>query len=125
MRSPIARRRRSRELGLGLLAVVVTCSGYVLLLLADRPDIPADLWVFLLAVLGLYVVAHVAVRRFAPRSDPTLLPIAFLLNGIGYFTISRLDRDLARVQALWTGIGIGAFVVTLVHVRALRALELF
>jgi peptidoglycan glycosyltransferase len=123
MRSPTARRRRSRELGLGLLAVVVTGAGYVLLLLADRPDIPADLWVFLLAVLGLYVVAHLAVRRFAPRSDPTLLPIAFLLNGIGYFTISRLDRDLARVQAVWTAVGIAAFVLTLVVVRNVRTLE--
>ena len=95
----------------------------MLLLLADRPDIPADLWVFLLAVLGLYVVAHLAVRRFAPRSDPTLLPIAFLLNGIGYFTISRLDRDLARVQAVWTAVGIAAFVLTLVVVRNVRTLE--
>ena len=123
MRSPTAKRRRSRELGLGLLAVVVTGAGYVLLLLADRPDIPADLWVFLLAVLGLYVVAHLAVRRFAPHADPTLLPIAFLLNGIGYFTISRLDRDLARVQAIWTAVGIGAFVLTLVVVKHIRTLE--
>jgi cell division protein FtsW (lipid II flippase) len=123
MRSPTARRRRSRELGLGLLAVVVIGAGYVLLLLADRPDIPADLWVFLLAVLGLYLVAHLAVRRFAPRADPTLLPIAFLLNGIGYVTISRLDRDLARIQAIWTAVGIGAFVLTLVVVRNIRTLE--
>jgi peptidoglycan glycosyltransferase len=123
VKSPTARRRRSRELGLGLLAVVVTCSGYLLLLLADRPDIPADLWVFLAAVLGLYVAAHLAVRRFAPRADPTLLPIAFLLNGIGYFTISRLDRDLARVQAVWTAVGILAFVLTLVFVRNVRTLE--
>ena len=123
MRSPTAKRRRSRELGLGLLAVVVTAAGYVLLLLADRPDIPADLWVFLLAVLGLYVVAHLAVRRFAPRADPTLLPLAFLLNGIGYITISRLDRDLARVQAVWTAVGIGAFVLTLVIVKHVRTLE--
>ena len=123
VKSPTARRRRSRELGLGLLAVVVTAAGYVLLLLADRPDIPADLWVFLLAVLGLYVVAHLAVRRFAPRADPTLLPIAFLLNGIGYITISRLDRDLARVQAIWTAVGIAAFVVTLIVVRNIRTLE--
>ena len=88
------RRRRSRELGLGLLAVVIVgvrlraarCS-------PTGPTLPADLWVFLVAVLGLYVVAHLAVRRFAPRADPTLLPlIAFLLNGIGFVTISRLDR---------------------------------
>src|SRR4029078_9714044 len=73
--------------------------------------------------LGLYVVAHLAVRRFAPRSDPTLLPIAFLLNGIRYFTISRLDPDPARVQAVWTAVGIAAFVLTLVVVRNIRTLE--
>jgi cell division protein FtsW (lipid II flippase) len=122
-RSPVARRRRGNELGLGFMAVIVTGGGYVLLLLADKPNIPADLWVFLLAVLGLYVVAHFSVRRFAPRSEPTLLPLAFLLNGIGYFTISRLDRDLARVQAVWTAVGIAAFVLTLVMVRNVRTLE--
>ena len=74
-------------------------------------------------MLGLYLVAHLAVRRFAPRADPTLLPIAFLLNGIGFITISRLDRDLARVQAVWTAVGIAAFVVTLVVVRHVRTLE--
>ena len=70
-RSPVARRRRGNELGLGLMAVIVTGGGYVLLLLADKPDIPADLWLFLGAVLGLYLVAHIAVRRFAPRGSDT------------------------------------------------------
>jgi peptidoglycan glycosyltransferase len=105
------------------MAVVVVCSGYVLLLLADRPDIPADLWVFLTGVLGLYLVAHLAVRRFAPRADPTLLPIAALLNGLGFVTISRLDRDLARAQAIWTAVGVAAFVLTLIVVRHVRVLE--
>ena len=105
------------------MAVVTTCAGYVLLLLADRPDIPADLWVFLAAVLGLYVIAHLAVRAFAPRADPTLLPIAAMLNGIGFVVISRLDRDLARVQAIWTAVAVGVFVLTLVAVRSIRVLE--
>jgi peptidoglycan glycosyltransferase len=122
-RSPVARRRRGSELGLGLLAVVIIAGGYVLLLLAEKPDLPSDLWLFLVALLGLYLVAHLAVRRFAPRADPTLLPIAFILNGIGFVTISRLDRDLARVQAIWTAFGIGAFVLTLILVRRVRTLE--
>jgi peptidoglycan glycosyltransferase len=125
--SPVARRRRNSELGLGLLAVVITAAGWVLLLLANRPDIPSDLWAFLLAVLGLYLAAHLAVRRFAPRADPTLLPIAFLLNGIGYVVISRLDdggkHDLARVQAIWTAVGIAVFALTLVFVRRVQTLE--
>jgi len=123
MRSPTATRRRTRELGLGLHAVVVTGAGYVLLLLAERPDIPADLWGVLAALLGLYVVAHLAVRRYAPRADPTLLPVAFLLNGIGYVTISRLDRNLARVQAVWTAVAIVALVLVLAVVRNVRLVE--
>jgi peptidoglycan glycosyltransferase len=118
-----ARSRRANELGLGLMAVVIIGGGYVLLALADKPDVPPDLWVFLAAVLGLYVAAHLAVRRFAPRADPTLLPIAALLNGIGFIAISRLDRDLARIQAGWTAVAVGAFIVTLLVVRNIRTLE--
>ncbi|MET0420294.1 MAG: FtsW/RodA/SpoVE family cell cycle protein, partial [Acidimicrobiia bacterium] len=123
MRSPVARRRRAQELGLGLMAVVVTAGGYVLLLLADSAVLPPDLWVFMCVVLGLYLVAHLAVRRFAPRADATLLPIAAILNGIGFVAISRLDRELARVQAGWIAMGVVAFVLTLVFVPQVRVLE--
>jgi peptidoglycan glycosyltransferase len=122
-RSVTGRRRRANELGLGLMAVLITSGGYVLLLLAEKPDLPADLWLFLLAMLGLYVFAHLAVRRFAPRADPTLLPIAAALNGIGFITISRLDRDLARIQAGWTAVAVVAFLLTLMFVRRVRTLE--
>jgi cell division protein FtsW (lipid II flippase) len=122
-RSLTARRRRANELGLGLMAVVIVAGGYVLLLLAEKPDLPPDLWVFLAVMLSLYLVAHVAVRRFAPRADATLLPIAALLNGIGFITISRLDRDLARIQAGWTAFAVLAFVATLLVVRHVRTLE--
>ena len=124
MRSPVARRRRAaRSSASGswrwsspAAATCCCCS-------PTSPTCPPDLWVFLLAVLGLYLVAHLAVRRFAPRADPTLLPIAALLNGIGFVTISRLDRDLARVQAVWTAVGVAAFVLTLIVVRHIRTLE--
>jgi cell division protein FtsW (lipid II flippase) len=121
--SVTARRRRGSELGLGLLAIVVTAGGYVLLLLADGPELPPDLWVILAALFGLFVVAHVALRRLAPRADGTLLPIAALLTGIGFITISRLDRELARIQSLWIALGVGAFVLTLMLVRRVSILE--
>lgn len=119
----LARHRRGSELVLGLLAVVVSVGGYVLLALADGPDLPPDLVAFLGSVLGLYVVAHLAVRRLAPNADGTLLPIAAILNGIGFVTIARLDENLARIQAVWTAVGVGTFVVTLLLVRRARTLE--
>ena len=40
------------------------------------PSCPPTSGLFLASVLGLYVVAHLAVRRFAPGADATLLPLA-------------------------------------------------
>jgi cell division protein FtsW (lipid II flippase) len=74
-------------------------------------------------ILGLFVTAHIAVRWFAPEADGMLLPLAALLNGIGYVFIARLDSALADNQATWTAVGIVAFVATLVVVRKARDLE--
>ncbi len=115
--------RRSTELSLGLLAVVIVGVGYLLVQLADRPDVPPDLWVLLLALLGLFVIAHLAVQRLAPGADPVLLPLAALLNGVGFVTVARLDPELGRGQALWAAVSVAAFVGTLAVVRRVRTLE--
>jgi len=118
-----AHRLRNVELRLGLVAVSITVFGYLLVQLADRPDLPPDLWFFVAAVIGLFVLAHLAVRALAPQASPVLLPLAAFLNGIGFVVISRLDPELARVQAGWTAAGIGAFWLTLAIVRRVRTLE--
>jgi peptidoglycan glycosyltransferase len=122
-----ATRRRNSELTLGVLAIVITAGGYVLLALSEGPALPANIWVFLGILFGLYVAAHVAVRSLAPRADATLLPLAALLNGIGFIVITRIDRDasdqLAPAQAVWTGVGVLAFIGTLALVRRVAILE--
>jgi cell division protein FtsW (lipid II flippase) len=118
-----SRHRRNVELRLGLIAVAITVFGYLLVLLADKADLPPDLWFFVVAVVGLFVLAHLAVRALAPQATPVLLPVAAFLNGIGFITISRLDPELARIQAGWTAAGIGAFWATLAIVRRIRTLE--
>jgi peptidoglycan glycosyltransferase len=119
----LARHRRNVELTLGLLTIVVTMGGYVLVALADGPELPPDLFLLLGAVFGLYLVAHLTIRRVAPAADGTLLPLAAVLNGIGFVTIARLDRELARIQSVWVAVAVAAFVATLVLVRDLRTLE--
>jgi peptidoglycan glycosyltransferase len=131
--SALGRKRRNAELGLGFLAVVVTIGGYILLALANGPSLPPDLWPLLAGIVILYLVAHVAVRRLAPGADGALLPLAAVLNGIGFVTIARIDRGLvdlgnkdprlASIQSGWTAVGVAAFVLTLLVVRNVRTLE--
>jgi cell division protein FtsW (lipid II flippase) len=115
--------RRNTELGLVLLAAVLTSGAYALASLGRSASLPANIVPFLVIILGLLATAHVATRRLAPGADSILLPLGGLLNGIGYVFIARLDPDLAALQAVWTAFGIGAFVGTLVLVRRMRDLE--
>ncbi len=121
--------RRNTELGLLVLGTLVTVGAYLLASLAKDATIPANIGPFLAIVLGLMVVAHVAVRRLAPDADGTLLPIAALLNGLGYVFIVRLDeakanpKNLAGLQSGWIAVGVVAFVLTLVLLRRVRDLE--
>ena len=115
--------RRNTELGLILLGAVITAGIYTLASLGTTADLPADIIPFLAVVLALLAGAHVATRRLAPAGDSVLLPLAGLLNGIGYVWIARLDQGLAALQATWTAVGIMAFVATLAVVRRARDLE--
>jgi cell division protein FtsW (lipid II flippase) len=126
--APLARTRRRTELSLGLLVVIVTVGGYILVALANGPNLPPDLYAFLACVFGLYVIAHFAIRRLTPFADPTLLPLAAMLNGIGFVTIARLDRanihhPLAPIQSLWVAISMAVFVLTLLIVRDVHVFE--
>ena len=119
----IAALRRQTELGLVVLGALITVGLYTLASLGTTASIPANVVPFLGVILGLFGIAHVATRRFAPTADGTLLPIAGLLNGIGYVFIARLDKDLAGLQATWTAVGIGAYILTLVVVRRTREFD--
>jgi peptidoglycan glycosyltransferase len=119
----IERLRRNSELGLIVIGALITAAAYVLASLGRTASIPANAGPFLGIVLGLFVAAHLAVRKLAPGADGTLLPLAGLLNGIGYVFIARLDEDLAGLQAMWTAVGVLGFVGVLIVVRRTRDLE--
>ncbi|HWE57049.1 MAG TPA: FtsW/RodA/SpoVE family cell cycle protein [Acidimicrobiales bacterium] len=122
--APLPARRRT-ELGLIILAVILTGGLYALAGFGKAGNLPANIGPFLVILFGLMVVAHVAMRRLAPNADPILLPIAALLNGIGYVFIARLSPHEARLQAFWTFMGVAVFIVTLLLVRRARDLERF
>jgi peptidoglycan glycosyltransferase len=115
--------RRTTELGLLLLGALITVGAYVLAGLGRTASLPANLVPFLVIVLGLLGLAHMALRALAPEADSMLLPLAGLLNGLGYVMVARLDQRLAGLQALWTAVGVGGFIATVFVVRRVVDLE--
>ena len=115
--SPFARRRRNTELVLLLLAGVITGAAYTVAALGTNAEIPPGIVGFVLVILGLLALAHVAVRYLAAGADATLLPLAAYLHGLGFVMITRLDDELAGLQATWSVVAIGVFVLTLVVVQ--------
>lgn len=122
-RVPIKSSPRSSELGLIILTALVTTGAYILAGFGTLASLPANIGPFLFVIIGLLLAAHVATRSLAPRSDRILLPLAGLLNGIGYVFIARLDDGLAGLQATWSAVGVGAYIITLFVVRRTRDLE--
>ncbi|HEY8546219.1 MAG TPA: FtsW/RodA/SpoVE family cell cycle protein [Acidimicrobiales bacterium] len=121
--------RRNTELGLLVLSSLVIVGAYWLASMAQGSEIRESLTPFLGVVLGAPIVGHVAIRRLAPQADGILLPLASLLNGIGYVFIVRLDEharfkgNLPALQASWLMLGMGAFVATLIFLSQTRTLE--
>ncbi len=121
--SLIGQSRRRAELGLIVLAVAITAGAYTLASLGQTASVPVNIGPFLGVLFALFLGAHLAVRRLAPEADGILLPMCFMLNGIGYVFIARLAPEQAGLQAVWTAVGIAAFVGTLLFVRRARDLE--
>lgn len=113
----VAHVRRSTELGLVLLSAVITATAYILATLGEESTMPARIVPFVLFVLSLMAIAHIAVRFVARGADPLLLPTAAFLHGLGYVMIARLSDRWAGLQATWSLVGIGAFVLTLLVVE--------
>ena len=110
-------------------AVLLPAAGYALLHLGrDLSVFGRDTLIRLGVLLLGAMILHVAIRRLAPNADPTLVPLAVLLNGLGLVMVHRIDlgRDpattLATSQATWTIVGVVVAVATLLVVRSHRDL---
>jgi cell division protein FtsW (lipid II flippase) len=134
LRSPTSNRtrrgvkaRRRTEFGLLVAASGIIVAAYVLMILGNTSKVPSDLAPLLVSILLLGGVTHVANRIFAPDANAVVMPIVFLLNGLGYVVISRIDlgtgKHYAPLQAAWTAAGVAAYVVTLFAVRRSRDLD--
>lgn len=123
---------RRAEALLLLLAVVLVTYGLLASGLAQTGTVPARLPGFAASFLCLAGTAHLAVRRWAPHADPLILPLAFLLTGLGLVLIQRLDTSYATRfhapaaapgQLVWIVLGTAAFIVVIAALRNYRRLQ--
>ncbi len=131
----VPRKRRGAELWLLLLATVVGVGAYIAVGLGFDGDIPTDTPRLAGGIVGMALIAHVAIRRLAPYADPELLPIVVALNGLGLAMIHRIDLSLeadgspvgpfAGNQLIWTALGVASFIAVLLVVRDHRRLQAF
>jgi hypothetical protein len=136
---PLPRGRRSTELAMLCFAIGIVAFAYAAVGLGLNGHVPGGLVVYVAGFAALMLLAHLAVRRFAPWADPLMLPLAALLNGIGIVMIYRLQESgrggnpglqistltahAALYQLVWTAVGMAAFVAVLVLIRQPRILQ--
>jgi cell division protein FtsW (lipid II flippase) len=133
------RGRRRTELSMLIFAVAVVMFAYAAVGLGLNGKIPSGMFAYGLSFAVIVGIAHLAVRRLAPWSDPLMLPLAALLNGLGIVMIYRLQQSgragnpgnvistmsssTTAFQVVWSAIGIAAFVAVLALVRQPRTLQ--
>lgn len=123
-----APKRRGVELSLLFGAVLISVLGHLYVGIATTGHIPAPAAHYAAGLAVAALVAHLAVRLYAPYADPLLLPIAFLLNGLGLVLIQRLDATTpanatAGEQLRWSALGLVLFVLVVALLRDHRVLQ--
>lgn len=114
--------RRNTELLLLLLAAVPVGLLYAMYLVSDKVALSISAFAVPLGLLVAFTGAHLAVRRLAPAADPVILPLVFVLSGIGITFVSRLTGGQTNSQVIWLFVSVAAMVATLYFVPSLDQL---
>jgi len=117
--------RRRFELGLLVISNIATIVAFLLAKFGLDQSYSPTLDPYVVAIVLLPYFGHLANRISAPDTDPAILPVAALLNGIGFVMIDRLDPTEAHLQVLWTALGIGLYSLTLFLVKNSDTLDRF
>ncbi len=106
-----------------VIAWIIVTAFYILMSLATKGALPKRLDFFLGVLIVVSLAMHFAIRRYTPFASQVLLPIATLLNGIGYVEIARWNPARAGYQALWFVISGAIVVLTLKFIKSVRDLD--
>lgn len=124
--------RRNAELLLLCFAAAITVAALLIVEANQDRELRWNVVTYGLVFLLVFGSAHLAIRRFAPYTDPLLLPIVALLNGLGLVMIHRLDlvdnqftgrhHPSATQQMMWTVVGVVAFALVVTFLKDHRQL---
>ena len=131
---PATRSRRRTELIMLAFAFALVAFAFANVGFSLNGKLPSGIVPYMVSFIVIVLIAHLAVRRFAPWADPLLLPLAALLNGLGIVMTYRLaaqgnrltaplGSSATQIQVVYTAIGVGCFVALLVIVREPRVLQ--
>ncbi|HEX7354801.1 MAG TPA: FtsW/RodA/SpoVE family cell cycle protein [Mycobacteriales bacterium] len=130
---PVARpRRRGAELRLLVFALLVAAAARAAVELGVEGHVELSVLWYVAVLAVLFLIAHVAIRRWAPYADPAMLPCVALLVAVGTAMIHRLDLGIrvnnpgaaqdAPLQLVWIAVGVALFVLLLAALPDHRAL---
>ena len=111
--------RRNTELLLLIASAFPVILLYAMYVLTAGATISFETLAVPIGLFAAFAAAHIAVRILAPGADPAILPIVFVLSGIGITFVTRLAPDLAISQLIILFVSVALMVGTLALVKNL------
>ena len=115
--------QRIVELTLLLLAAFITLATVAVAALAEGANIEWAAIPYLSALLLMWGISHLSLRKWAPTANGLLFPIAALLQGLGVAFVLRIDPDLLIRHLVWSLFATVAFIAVLAGLRDLAQLR--
>ena len=115
--------RRNTELLLLIASAFPVILLYAMYVLTSGAAISFETLAVPIGLFAAFAAAHIAVRILAPGADPAILPIVFVLSGIGITFVTRLAPDLAISQLIILFVSVALMVATLALVKNLDVVK--
>ena len=111
--------RRNTEMLLLIASAFPVILLYAMYVLTAGAAISFETLAVPIGLFAAFAAAHIAVRILAPGADPAILPIVFVLSGIGITFVTRLAPALAISQLIILFVSVALMVGTLALVKNL------
>ncbi|MCL2889120.1 MAG: FtsW/RodA/SpoVE family cell cycle protein, partial [Eggerthellaceae bacterium] len=117
--------RRNIELVLLCIAAPIVVLMFVMIAINLGTELGATTLGVPICIFVSFIIAHFAVRKFAAGADPALLPISFVLSGIGIAFVTRLSPALAVNQVIWLFLSILCMILVILLMKNLEKVANF